>query len=265
MTELETKIKYAAQQYYSDGTSPYTDEEFDEMVDELRRINPDSELFRVGWGYSLDLDRTPGQKFKHKYGKAGSLDKCHSWSELSWMIQHGPVDLSLKLDGISVVLYYVEGYLVRALTRGDGITGIDITEKVSKIFPSNCRGIKFTGAVRGEILMSYDNFENFQKVHPEAKNPRNSTAGIIGANEITDDINYLSIIVYTIVGDEHIHDDWDSEYSITKIRDRLCDMISSKVCMLCEASGTISGRRMELLLHLEVCLLLLWIIMKLFM
>ena len=203
MTELELKIKDAAQKYYTDGSSPYTDAEFDAMVAELKATNSDSELLKVGWGYDVTLDSTPGAKLKHKYGTAGSLDKCHNWSELK-QLQTADVDISLKLDGLSVVLYYQDGKLVRALTRGDGNIGIDITHKVvqiSDIFKELPDDV-FTGAIRGEILMSYSNFDAYKQIHPEAKNPRNSTAGVINGKDTDSDLKFLSLIVYTIVGYE---------------------------------------------------------------
>ena len=82
MTDLEKKIQVAAQKYYTDGTSDYTDEEFDELVDQLRKEQPNSILFRVGWGYDVSEDTTPGQKREHKYTTIGSLDKCHDIKEL---------------------------------------------------------------------------------------------------------------------------------------------------------------------------------------
>lgn len=203
MTELELKIKDAAQKYYTDGSSPYTDAEFDAMVAELKATNSDSELLKVGWGYDVTLDSTPGAKLKHKYGIAGSLDKCHNWAELK-SLQNIPVDISLKLDGLSVVLYYQDGKLIRALTRGDGKVGIDITDKVNQISSifAELPDDLFTGAIRGEILMSYANFDKYKQIHPEAKNPRNSTAGIINGKDTASDLKYLSLIVYTIVGYE---------------------------------------------------------------
>lgn len=205
MTDLELKIKDAAQKYYTDGSSPLTDEEFDLLVDELKRTNPNSELLKTGWGYDVATDSTPGQKVKHKYGRAGSLEKCHNWEELGREFREKKVDLSLKLDGISCVLYYKNGQFVQALTRGDGITGIDITDKVKKIFNTEIRNKHsiFTGAIRGELLMTYENFEKFKEIYPDAKNPRNSTAGIINSKEITSDIAYISLILYTIVGLEN--------------------------------------------------------------
>lgn len=206
--QLEATIQEYAQKYYNDGSSPVSDEEFDALVDELRKLSPTSAVLKdVGWGYSIELDNTFGEKKYHKYGLVKGLDKCHNAKELGseYFDKFSSIYTSLKLDGISVVLYYDEGTLIQALTRGDGEQGIDITRKVIIIDPSLTvlkNDKEFTGAVRGEILMSYENFDKFQQLHPEAKNGRNSTAGLINNKELSDDLKYLDILVYTVVGDE---------------------------------------------------------------
>lgn len=202
MNLLQKRIQEASQKYYTDGTSDVSDAEFDNMLEELRKEDPDSPLLGVGHGYNVELDSTPGAKVKHKYGTAGSLDKCHNWKEFPNNQKGVPVWASLKLDGLSVVLYYELGKLVRALTRGDGNLGIDITEKVKQILPDTIMDLSFTGAVRGEILMKYSNFDTYRNAHPEAKNPRNTAAGLINSKEITSDLSYLDIVVYTVVGIE---------------------------------------------------------------
>lgn len=204
MTELEKKIAEAAQAYYSTGKSELSDDEFDALVEELKKTNPNSPILKmVGWGYNVFTDSTPGQKFKHRYGTAGSLEKCRTWTEIKPQFKNREIDISLKLDGLSVVLYYRQGQLYSALTRGNGEIGIDITDKIYKILGMT-HGIanEFTGAVRGEIVMSLDSFKEFQKYHPEAKNPRNSVAGLINGKEITDDCKYLNVVVYSVVGCE---------------------------------------------------------------
>ena len=215
---IESEVREAAQKYYTDGTSPLSDAEFDQKVDELRAINPDSDILRVGWGYNVDEDSTPGAKVKHKYGEAGSLDKCHNWKELGAAFQWKTLWASLKLDGISVVLYYNKGKLYQALTRGDGTTGIDITDKViRRCIAPEIMDRRFTGAVRGEILMPLQQFEEYKKAHPEAKNPRNTTAGLINAKEVSDDLNYLYIVVYSVVGCESV----SSEYNMNSTKSML--------------------------------------------
>lgn len=204
MNLLQKKIAEASQKYYTDGTSDVTDREFDQMLEELREQDPNNELLTaVGHGYKVDADSTQGEKIPHRYGNAGSLEKCHNWKELrSDLKEYNGLWASLKLDGMSVVLYYENGDLVRALTRGSGQgeIGIDITEKVRTILDfTPLYDEYFTGAVRGEIIMSYKNFEQFLEIHPEAKNPRNSTVGLING-DITPDYSFLDIVVYSVVG-----------------------------------------------------------------
>lgn len=199
---LEDRIKVEAQKYYTDGSNSVTDEEFDEMVEELKKQNPNSEVFKTGWGYDVNKDTTPGEKVAHKYGEAGSLEKARTWKEIPNNMKGKKVYVSLKLDGLSVVAYYEHGKLVRALTRGDGFIGIDITNKLGGRCIPNQIDTDFTGAVRGEIIMPYNNFEEFKKAHPEAKNPRNSTIGLIGAKDITEDLDYLKVYMYTMFASE---------------------------------------------------------------
>lgn len=211
MTELETKIAKAAQTYYSNGKSELTDEEFDALVESLRATNPDSPILKsIGWGYDVYADSTPGQKFKHRYGTAGSLEKCRTWEEIKPQFKDSNIDISLKLDGLSVVLYYRKSYLYQALTRGDGEIGIDITDKIRMI---PCMADKlandavFYGAVRGEIVMSFENFEKYKAMHPEAKNPRNTAVGIINSKDNTEDLKYLDVVVYSVIADANYASD----------------------------------------------------------
>lgn len=206
-SNLEKEIQNQAQKYYTDGSNTVSDAEFDVMVQQLKEENPDSELLKVGWGYDVNKDSTPGQKVKHKYGIVGSLDKIHSYDELSDDFKSAPIlYTSLKLDGLSVVLYYKNGKLYDAVTRGDGTTGVSIIDKIpyiNKRYLEIGKHVDFTGAIRGEILMTYNNFEKFKSSNPEAKNPRNATAGLITRKDNYDDLKYLSIIVYNIVGCEN--------------------------------------------------------------
>lgn len=201
-TERRAKILEASQAYYTDGTSPLTDAEFDALLEEERKENPNSDLLDVGHGFDVNL--VSGKKFPHKYGIVGSLPKCHNWSEFPKSLKGIKIATTLKLDGISCVMYYNNGLMYQALTRGTDGVGIDITDKVQKIVPNYFRipNSEFTGAVRGEILMPYSEYEKFLAVHEDAKNPRNTTSGLIGMKEISEDLKYLRIIVYTVIGIE---------------------------------------------------------------
>lgn len=218
--ERQKLIREASQLYYSSGTSPLSDTEFDALLEEERRENPNSPLLGVGHGYVLDQDTTPGEKIKHKYGTAGSLDKCHNYKELAASLKSAKkLSATLKLDGLSAVLYYKNGIMYQALTRGEqGIAGIDITKKIQIIEPSYSilKDTEFTGAVRGEILMSFAKFDEYSKSHSAVKTPRNTAAGLINGKELTDDLKYLEVVVYTVVGIEgtemYMHDTTGETY-----------------------------------------------------
>lgn len=209
MTDRQKLIAEASQAYYSTGTSPLSDAEFDALLEEERKENPDSPVLGIGHGYDINKDQRKDKKIPHKYGIVGSLDKCHNWDELPKSFKDREKRIaSLKLDGSSCVMYYKNGEMYLALTRGQVVNdisvGIDITDKVKKIAPqyASISDKTFTGAVRGETLMSHDNFKKYKELHPEASNARNSTAGLMGQKEVVDDLKFLNIIVYTIIGSE---------------------------------------------------------------
>ena len=206
LDELERKIAEYAEKYYTDGSSPVSDDEFDELVETLRRDRPNSKVLKVGWGYCIPKTSNKNLKVFHRYPKVGSLDKVRSYSELPKSFKNNQntiVDASLKLDGLSIVLYYENSSLVQAVTRGDGEVGIDVTDKILKLIPDKISLSNFTGAIRGEILMTNSSFIEYKKIKPEARNPRNSAAGIINAKDSTDELKYLTVYVYTIIGCEN--------------------------------------------------------------
>lgn len=204
-SDKERTLLEASQKYYTDGTSPLSDAEFDKLENEIRNENPSSKVLRVGYGYDINKDTTPGEKVKHRYGTVGSLDKIHNVSELPDHMLNHLMRMSLKLDGLSVVLYYDRGVFVQAVTRGDGEIGIDITNKAKTILEDEYDIFipGFTGAIRGEILMSFEQFERFKQTNPTAPNPRNAAAGLINRKEWSKDpASYLDIVVYHVIGSD---------------------------------------------------------------
>ena len=219
MSKLENIIKQASQKYYSDGSSEYTDAEFDKMLSDLKEENPESKLLSdVGHGYDINKDSTYGVRRKHKYGDIIGLEKCHNWKELraEFKDEESIYYVTPKIDGMSIVCYIKDGKLDMALTRGsrDGDTGIDVTDKVKYItdFYHMFHFIyPFTGAIRGEIVMSQEKFDDITKKYPQGfdgkkpfSNPRNTTAGIMNRKEYDkSDLEYLNILFYYVVGAEN--------------------------------------------------------------
>lgn len=196
--DLCDTIKSAAQSYY-EGNPIMTDAAFDELVNKLKVEDPTNELLTtVGWGYVLPKN----VKYPHLYGIIGSLSKVHSMSELP-KDDFNVVTITPKFDGSTCVAYYSNGKLVKALSRGDGSTGVDKTAKYVQIVKKYNLDIStsFTGAIRGEVVFSHENWNKYKQKYPDAKFPRNISTGLFMSNELSTDLEYIDFIPYKIVGD----------------------------------------------------------------
>lgn len=201
INELESKIKQYAQSYYT-GESEVPDEVFDSLIDNLKRINPNSEILtKPGWGYEPD-----GDKVSHLYNLTiGSLPKVKSVDNISTdKFLPSNCRVSAKLDGISVVSYYKDGRRFLSLTRGNGKEGKVVTDKIDIISPQTKElPQKFTGAIRGEVLFSNKNWELLKKNYEDkVTNPRNVAAGIMNRDYIDAHTEYLSYVVYKVIVSE---------------------------------------------------------------
>ena len=179
-----------AKAYYTDDAPIATDEEYDELyhkVLEFERANPgDISMFsptkRVGGAVSEGF-------IKARHGaRMWSMEDIFSFDELLAWLKRGDKEglefaLQPKFDGASLNLLYENGALVRAITRGDGITGEDVTSnaKVIKNIPLQ---IAYNGRIeiRGEVVIDKNDFDeiNFaraQRGEPQLSNPRNAAAG----------------------------------------------------------------------------------------
>jgi len=172
--ELEKKIVEARDAYYRDGTSSLTDDEYDALVDELRIVDPDNEILKqVG---AEPVSEFP--KAKHEI-PMGSLNKVQNEEQFqSWSDKLGIDELLLteKLDGASIAIQFHNGSIVKAITRGDGETGEDITPNVRRMkgMRQGCTYKPYTGWLRGEIMLLRS---DWQKHMSDKKNPRNAAAG----------------------------------------------------------------------------------------
>ncbi|MCL2381034.1 MAG: NAD-dependent DNA ligase LigA [Treponema sp.] len=160
--------------YYS-GETEITDAEFDLLWDELKGLDPDHPLLKkVGRD---SVDGFPKAKHLIPMGsqeKAATPDEFRAWAKkvrpASFVVQH-------KLDGASLELQYENGKLKKAVTRGDGITGDDITRNARRMagVVAEISG-RFSGGVRGEVVMT---LEVFKEKYSDKANCRNAANGIM--------------------------------------------------------------------------------------
>jgi DNA ligase (NAD+) len=198
--ELAAELLEHQYRYYVLDSPLIDDYEYDTMMRELESIEeqipelrtPDSPSQRVGGTFSTDF--TPVQHLQ----RLESLDNVFSAEDLDgWVARAerhsagsnrggGPYLCELKIDGLAVALVYRKGRLQRAATRGDGMTGEDVTPNVKTIaaVPSRLSGAGWpdTLEVRGEVFLPVAAFEELNRKLTEAgkpafANPRNSAAG----------------------------------------------------------------------------------------
>lgn len=205
--ELRAVLKENSRRYYVDNAPTMSDQEYDFLMHELEELEarfpefltPDSPTQKVG----SDIDAPMGDnaeplaggdfvKRPHRYPML-SLGNTYSIAEVEEFAARADKALEggfsycceLKFDGTAICLTYTGGVLSRALTRGDGVIGDDVTENVKRI--SNIP-LKLTGdfpaefEIRGEILMPYSSFEALNAEREDIgeapfANPRNAASG----------------------------------------------------------------------------------------
>ena len=221
--DIENYLADQSQKYYYDGSNECTDKEWDDLLEYLMHSKPHSKILnQVGWGY--DIYQHVGEKQTHTYGLVKGIDrKIRNLNEFPKTFLNTKYIMTAKLDGLSVVCYFVNGHLTKALTRGNGITGIDRTDKVEYILRKySNEALKksgFTGAIRGEIVISNENWNKMLEQNIAGTNQRNTAAGLINRDEIIDDLNYVDIVFYKLVGynenhymlNKSINDNFDCE------------------------------------------------------
>lgn len=190
---LKDEINKANYKYYVEDNPSISDFEYDKMFAELKKlesenplfVTPDSPTQRVG---SVSEKFFP---YKHKY-RLYSLDNTYDYEDLKdWhkkiVKEYGEQELvcELKIDGLAMALTYENGIFVRGVTRGDGITGEDITNNLKTVKAIPLKLFEPVSVeVRGEVYMPKESFEklnkeNLQNGEKLFANPRNAAAGSI--------------------------------------------------------------------------------------
>ena len=158
---------------YNEGHPIMSDKEFDDLYFELGE-----QAQNIRYEVVSEL-----QKVEHEYPML-SLDKTKNEDDFFSFIKQRDIVIMGKMDGLTCALTYLDGELVRAETRGNGVIGEDITHN-AMVISSIPKKIEYKDklTVFGEIICKYDDFETFNNSY---KNPRNFAAGsirLLDANE----------------------------------------------------------------------------------
>lgn len=193
MKELGEKLREASRAYYQEDREIMSNMEYDALYDTLSALEKETGIVladspTVNVGYEA-VEQLP--KEEHERPML-SLDKTKEREALREFIGEHPTLLSWKLDGLTIVLTYENGELIKAVTRGNGIVGEVITNN-ARVFKNIPLKISFKGrlVLRGEAIITYSDFEKINETIGDAdakyKNPRNLCSGSVRQlnNEIT--------------------------------------------------------------------------------
>lgn len=204
--ELVEILNRAGRAYYSEGIEIMSNFEYDALYDELKALEKktgyvmsDSPTVNVGYEVLSELPKERHEK------PMLSLEKTKSVEELADWLGNQRGILSWKMDGLTIVLTYNDGMLIKAVTRGNGEIGEVITNN-AKVFQNIPVTIPFKGELilRGEAVIRYSDFNKINERIPEEgakyKNPRNLCSGSVRQlnNRITKERN-VNFFAFSLV------------------------------------------------------------------
>jgi DNA ligase (NAD+) len=195
IVELTAQIRDHQFRYYVLDDPAVTDAEFDKLLKELEALEakhpelkePDSPTLHVGGGFSTQFEQHDHIEKMMSLDNVFDLDELSAWFDrVEKEIANPKYLCELKVDGLAINLKFENGQLTRALTRGNGTTGEDVTLNVKTIksLPHNLSGKSVPDLieVRGEVFFPIAQFNEMNEALEEAgkplfANPRNGAAG----------------------------------------------------------------------------------------
>lgn len=205
--------------YYVLDTPSISDFEFDKKLEQLKVLehahpeynDPNSPSHRVGGGVTKNFETVVHEHRMYSLDNSYSKEDLEEWEARIKKLVEGTLQYSceLKYDGASISLTYENGELVRAVTRGDGLQGDDVTTNIKTIksIPLKLQGDyppKFD--IRGEIVLPWDGFHAMNEEREALglelyRNPRNTASGSLKLQDSAEVAKRpLQCLLYTIVG-----------------------------------------------------------------
>ena len=192
--ELEKLITKYQKSYY-DGEGEISDFEFDKLWDELKALDPNNVILHKVGADSGNFSKAQHVMPMGSQEKAANPEQFLAWAQKH---QYDAYLVEYKLDGASLELQYENGYLHKAVTRGNGIIGDDITANertmggVNAAVYKDGKLVPFTGGIRGEVIMTH---EVHEKYFSDKANCRNAANGLMKRKD-GEGSEYLKLITY---------------------------------------------------------------------
>ncbi|MBQ2373791.1 MAG: NAD-dependent DNA ligase LigA [Alistipes sp.] len=197
INELRQALNYHNHKYYVENAPAISDFEYDQMLRQLQDLetlnpefkDPNSPTMRVGSDLTNSFNSVRHSFPMLSLSNTYSLQELQEWiGKVEQEISHPEYVCELKFDGTAISLCYENGHLLRAITRGDGEVGDDVTENVRTIrsVPLTLQGDDYPTyfEIRGEIFMPYSSFDKLNAEREQQgeqlfANPRNAAAGTL--------------------------------------------------------------------------------------
>ena len=217
---LRTELREHNYNYYVLDNATISDFEFDMKLKELQALeaehpefyDPSSPTLRVGGTITKNFETVVHEHRMYSLDNSYSKEDLEDWEKrIQKILGDAPVEFTceLKYDGASISLTYVDGQLVRGLTRGDGFQGDDVTSNIKTIrsVPLQLKGDyppKFD--IRGEIVLPFEGFakmnqERIENGEDPYMNPRNTASGSLKLQDSSLVAERpLDCLLYSIVG-----------------------------------------------------------------
>lgn len=203
INELRKELNRHNHAYYVENNPVISDYDYDMMMKELEKLekehpeldDPLSPSHRVGSDITKGFIQVAHERPMLSLGNTYSIEEVDEWVERcndslgnSGGLRSVPIVGEMKFDGTSISLMYENGRLVRAVTRGDGVKGDDVTENIKTIrsIPLTLQGNDYPKSfeIRGEIVLPWKAFDRLNEERafneePLFANPRNAAAGTL--------------------------------------------------------------------------------------
>ncbi len=219
--KLRTALHQHNHNYYVLDKPEISDYDFDVMLKELQVLeqqnpefyDPNSPTQRVGGAITKNFETVLHDHPMFSLSNSYSKEELEDWEKRIKKLVDGEVEYvcELKYDGASISLSYEDGMLTRAVTRGDGVQGDDVTNNIKTIIsiPLHLKGdypSKFD--IRGEIVLPYEGFAKMNAERVEAgeepyANPRNTASGSLKLQDSAEVARRpLDCLLYNIIGEK---------------------------------------------------------------